>query len=65
MLNAKQLNSEVGISTVNKISRSIGSERDSSEIDTSEIPELTDEDWKHSKIGLYYRPNYKIREVSS
>ena len=60
-----QLNSEVGISTVSKNSRSICSERDSSEIDTSEIPELTDKDWKNSTTGLYHRPNCKIREVSN
>lgn len=65
MINTKQQNSEVGLSTSRNASSGIDTERDDSEIDTSEIPELTGEDWKHSKTGLYYRPNNKIRQVSS
>jgi hypothetical protein len=30
--------------------------RPDSEIDTSDIPGLTDEDWKNAKRGLFYRP---------
>jgi uncharacterized protein (DUF4415 family) len=27
-----------------------------SEIDTSDIPEMTDEQWKHARRGHFYRP---------
>lgn len=30
--------------------------RPDSEIDTSDIPELTDEQWKHAVRGRFYRP---------
>ena len=45
--------------------REFDKEPDDSKTDTSEIPELSDEDWKNSTTGLYYRPNYKVREISS
>jgi uncharacterized protein (DUF4415 family) len=32
------------------------SARPDSEIDTSDIPELTDEQWKHAVRGRFYRP---------
>ena len=65
MLSAKQTNTSDGSSTVQKTTRNIDKQQDDSKIDTSEIPELTDEDWKNSTTGLYYRPNYKVREISS
>ncbi len=30
--------------------------RPDSEIDTSDIPEMTDEQWKHARRGHFYRP---------
>ena len=30
--------------------------RTDSEIDTSDIPEMTDEQWKHDRRGHFYRP---------
>jgi uncharacterized protein (DUF4415 family) len=30
--------------------------RPASEIDTSDIPEMTEEHWKHAKRGQFYRP---------
>jgi uncharacterized protein (DUF4415 family) len=30
--------------------------RTDSEIDTSDIPEMTDEQWKHARRGHFYRP---------
>jgi uncharacterized protein (DUF4415 family) len=30
--------------------------RPDSEIDTSDIPEMTDEQWKHARRGQFYRP---------
>jgi hypothetical protein len=30
--------------------------RPESEIDTSDIPEMTDEQWKHARRGHFYRP---------
>jgi uncharacterized protein (DUF4415 family) len=30
--------------------------RPNSEIDTSDIPEMTDEQWKHARRGHFYRP---------
>jgi uncharacterized protein (DUF4415 family) len=30
--------------------------RPESEIDTSDIPEMTEEQWKNARRGLYYRP---------
>jgi uncharacterized protein (DUF4415 family) len=29
------------------------------QIDTSDIPEITDADWKKMKVGLFYRPTKK------
>ena len=31
-------------------------DRPDSEIDTSDIPEMTDEQWKHARRGHFYRP---------
>lgn len=31
-------------------------EKPDSEIDTTDIPEMTDEDWKHAVRGKFYRP---------
>jgi uncharacterized protein (DUF4415 family) len=33
--------------------------RPDSEIDTSDIPEMTDEQWKHARRGHFYRPRKK------
>ena len=65
MLNTKQKNTKTGSSTFQKNSIGFDKKHDDLKIDTSEITELTEEDWKNSTTGLYYRPNYKIREISS
>ena len=65
MLNTEQKNTKLGSPIIQKISSSIDNKHSGSKIDTSEIPELMEEDWKNSTTGLYYRPNYRVREILS
>ena len=64
-MNTKQTNTKLGPLTIQKSSSSDDKKYDDSKIDTSEIPELMEEDWKNSTTGLYYRPNYRVREILS
>ena len=54
MLKAKQSNTKIVSSTIQETSRGVDKKHNNTKIDTSEIPELTDEDWKNSTTGSYY-----------
>ena len=44
-------------STIQKKTSSTDINSNDSKVDTSDIPEFTDEDWAKAKKNLFYRPN--------
>ena len=64
MLTAKQKTGESSYSTV-QTSTGTTNERDELKVDTSDIPEMTEEDFARSKKGLFYRPNMKKPKFAS
>ena len=57
MLKALQSETNVSHPTVQKETSSANINSKDSKVDTSDIPELTNEDWAKSKKNLFYRPN--------
>ena len=64
MLTVKQQTGENSYSTVHT-STGVTDESDDSKVDTSDIPEMTEEDFSRSKKGLFYRPNMKKPKFAS
>ena len=64
MLTAKQQTGESSYTTT-QTRTGAKDERDDSKIDTSDIPEMTEEDFARSKKGLFYRPNMKKPKFAS
>ena len=56
MLTVKQQTGENSNSTV-QTRTGVTDESDDSKVDTSDIPEMTEEDFSRSTKGLFYRPN--------
>ena len=57
MLKVRQPDTDTSYSTTQKKTSAIDFESEDSKIDTSDIPELTDEDWAKFEKNLFYRPN--------
>ena len=57
MLKALQPGNDMSHSTIQKKASSADINSKDSKVDTSDIPELTDEDWAKAKKNLFYRPN--------
>ena len=64
MLTAKQQTGESSYFTV-QTSTDATNKRDDLKVDTSDIPEMTEEDFARSKKGLFYRPNMKKPKFAS
>ena len=57
MLKALQQGNNASHSTIQRKANSVDIKSEDSKIDTSYIPELTNEDWAKSEKNLFYHPD--------